>query len=213
MEQYARNDTRYLRPLAELLRAELKAKERLAWMRESCAQLIDDTSQDKAVDPETVWRLKGSDRLTPKALLILRELWHWREAEAREANRPPYFVLSHEHLVALAAKAAHSSNLEDHLPNRITIRRRASLVAALKHALKKPASQYPALRQHRGRRMSRAEQHRMLELRARRDQRAKVLGLDPSLIASRGTLATLARNGAATAENLMNWQRELLFGN
>src|SRR6266446_9379056 len=42
MTRYARNDTHYLKPLAERLKPELEAKGRLAWHQESCARLITD---------------------------------------------------------------------------------------------------------------------------------------------------------------------------
>src|SRR5438552_7535039 len=74
MERYARNDTRYLRPVAARLYAELETTGRLGWLKESCARLIREASQPKQLDPELVWRIKGSDRLTPKGLAILREL-------------------------------------------------------------------------------------------------------------------------------------------
>ena len=35
-------------------------------------------------------------------LSAVRELWRWREREAIAANRPPFFVLSHETLIAIA---------------------------------------------------------------------------------------------------------------
>ncbi len=44
MERYARNDTHYLKPLADRLKAELEAKARLAWQQESCARLIEDST-------------------------------------------------------------------------------------------------------------------------------------------------------------------------
>ena len=40
MERYARNDTHYLKPLADRLTPELEAKGRLAWHQEFCARLI-----------------------------------------------------------------------------------------------------------------------------------------------------------------------------
>src|SRR5262249_57566149 len=40
MEAYARNDTHYLKPLADFLSSELKAKGRLSWHQQSCPQLI-----------------------------------------------------------------------------------------------------------------------------------------------------------------------------
>ena len=43
-----------------------------------------------------------SSRFWIAALAVLRELWRWRETEAVAANRPPFFILAHEKLVAIA---------------------------------------------------------------------------------------------------------------
>ncbi|MBI3414929.1 MAG: ribonuclease D [Verrucomicrobia bacterium] len=108
MQIYARNDTRHLKAVADLLRAELQQKGRLRWHQEVCARLVTACAQPRTVDPDRVWRLSGSARLTRQGLAVLRELWHWREREAVAANKPPFFVLSHEQLVAIAAAASHS---------------------------------------------------------------------------------------------------------
>src|SRR5208282_2921602 len=60
MEIYARNDTHYLKPLADKLKSELVAKDRLSWHQESCACLVAECSHPIVVDDETVWRIKGS---------------------------------------------------------------------------------------------------------------------------------------------------------
>jgi ribonuclease D len=105
MEAYALNDTRHLKPLADILRAELVAKGRLAWHQESCARLISEASNVMAPDPDLVWRVKGSHLLGPPALAVLREIWHWRESEAVAANKPPYFILPPATMVHLAGVA------------------------------------------------------------------------------------------------------------
>jgi ribonuclease D len=209
MERYARNDTKYLRPLAEQLVEELDAKGRLRWLNETCSQLIQETSREKKADRENAWRIRGSDRLTPKALAILRELWQWREGEALEANKPPYFVMRHELLIDLAGRAAQLNRLP-HLP-KLPPRRESSLTHALERGLKVPASEYPALRQNKGQRLTRAEQTRTEELRLRRDQIGAELNIDPALIASRATLLKIAQHGQVEESELMSWQRDLLF--
>jgi ribonuclease D len=55
-----------------------------------------------------------------------------------------------------------------------------------------------------------AERKRFMELQKRRDEQAQKLGIDPTLIASRGTLADLARHWDKYSKELMNWQRDLL---
>ena len=69
MEEYARNDTRHLKPLSENLRAQLQEKERLSWQKETCAQLIMDCAEMPSPNKDMQWRMKGSDRLDPRGLL------------------------------------------------------------------------------------------------------------------------------------------------
>ena len=94
MENYARNDTRHLKPLSDILRKRLEEKGRIEWHRETCARLIADCSALPSADIES-WRLKGSSKLGRGPLAVLRELWQWREGEAIAANKPPYFILKY----------------------------------------------------------------------------------------------------------------------
>jgi len=210
MESYARNDTHYLKPLSDKLKLELQQKDRLAWQQESCARLIDDSTRLRPADLDSVWRVKGSHALSRPALAILRELWQWRENEAIAANRPPFFILSHETLVGIAAAVAAHRPVEPLLPRRFSPRRQAGLAEAVKSALELSADKYPEILLHKSRRPTAAEHHRFLDLEKRRDARAASLGIDATLIASRATLGDLARNWDAHAAELMNWQRELL---
>ncbi|MEY4088347.1 MAG: Ribonuclease [Verrucomicrobiota bacterium] len=210
MEEYARNDTHHLKPLADKLRAELTAKGRLAWHQESCARLIAESSQLRAADPDTVWRIKGSYVLGRAALAVLRGLWHWREAEATAANKPPFFILSHELLVKLAEAAAAQQPVDPLLPRYLSPRRRAGLAQAVQAALALPAAEHPELLRTERRRPSQAEHRRFLDLEKRRNAHAHRLDIDPTLIAPRAMLGDLARDWAAHAPGLMNWQRELL---
>ena len=211
MEQYARNDTHFLKPLADKLKVELHQKGRLAWQQEACARLIDESSRLTRLDGDTVWRLRGSHALNRPALAVLRELWHWRESEAIAANRPPFFILSHDLLVDIAFAAAHRP-IEPLLPRHLTPRRREGLTQAIHTALELPASKHPQPMRHTSRRPSESERHRFNELAKLRDARAQELGIDPTLVASRATLSDLAHNWQKHAPELMRWQRELLQG-
>jgi ribonuclease D len=210
MEQYARNDTRYLKPLADKLRSGLEAKGRLAWHQESCTQLIAECTRPRPADLDAVWRIKGSHRLGRPGLAILREVWQWRETEAIAANRPPFFVLSHESLVEVAAAAATQRSIESYLPRTFSERRHAGLAKAVQAGLKVAPDKFPKIAQRSNHRPTDAERKRFLELQKRRDAHAHQLGIDPTLIASRGTLSDLARHWDKHAGGLMNWQRELL---
>lgn len=213
MEIYARKDTRYLKPLADKLKVELQQKGRLAWHQESCARLIVETSQPPAVDVDSVWRVKGSSRLSRPALAVLRALWQWREREAVAANRPPFFILAHEKLVAIAAAAAARRPVEPLLPPRLagSLRRRDGLTEAISAGLQLSADRHPDFLRPKGHRPTEAEMHRYWELKKRRDARAHKLGMDATLIASRATLGELARDWDRYAPELMPWQRQLLM--
>jgi len=210
LERYARNDTHYIKPLADRLKQELTAKGRLAWHEESCSRLIADSTEGRPADMDSVWRVKGSHLLGRPALAILRELWQWRETEAVAANKPPFFVMSHDSLIAMAAAAVAGRAIEPFLPKHISERRRGGVLKAIGRGIDLTPEQHPKILRSLGRRPTEAERRRFAELQARRDKRAAELAIDPTLIASRATLSDLAHNWDKHAQELMKWQKELL---
>jgi ribonuclease D len=212
MERYARNDTHYLRSLQEKLKAELDAKGRLSWHQESCARLIVDATKERPPDLDLIWRIKGSHMLDRPTLAVLRELWQWRESEARRANRPPYFIISHETLVEVAEASTAVRPVEPVLPRHLSERRRYELLKAVSRGLEVSPNDHPKPVKIMNRRPSEAEHRRFLELQKRRDTRATELGIDSTLIASRATLSDLAHDWDKYSPELMNWQRKMLVG-
>ena len=209
MERYARNDTHYLKPLADRLKPELEGGGRLGWHRESCVRLIHDSTAHPA-DLDSVWRIRGSHMLERPALAILRELWQWREAEAVGANKPPYFVMSHEALVEIAAASAAARPIEPFLPRHLSERRRGGLMKAIARGQSLAPDHHPRPLRRVSRRPTEGQRRRLAELQKRRDTHAAALGIDATLIASRGMLSDLAYDWDKHAGELMNWQRELL---
>ena len=210
MERYARNDTHYLKPLADSLRRELEGLGRLAWHREACARLIEDSTRECPPDPDLAWRLKGSHLLSRPALGVLRELWGWRETEAIAANKPPFFVISHDALVNLSAAAAAERPLDPLIPRHLSERRRSGLLGAIARGIAIPPERQPKIPRSKGRRPTDGERRRFAEFQRRRDDHAARLGIDPTLIASRAMLSSLASSWEEHALELMNWQQVLL---
>ena len=210
MERYARNDTHYLKPLSDKLKAELGGKGRLGWHQESCARLISECTKEKPADMESVWRVKGSHLLGRPALAILRELWQWREGEAVTVNKPPFFVMSHQALVEIAAAASTARPVEPFLPRHFSDRRRNGLMKAIARGLNVLPENHPKILRAISRRPSEAEKKRFAEMQKVRDANAAELGIDPTLIASRATLSDLAHNWEKHAAELMDWQKKLL---
>lgn len=209
MINYAYNDSRHLRPLADLLRGQLEEKGRLDWHRQICSRLIQDYACDRPLDENSVWRLKGSSKLNRRGLAALREAFYWREREAIRANRPPYFVIRHEDLISLAQTISDHEN-PTRWPSRLSARSGKGLREAVNQAMKLPFTDCPEIQRSVRRRITEKEKKTHETLKVRRDAKAKELGIDPTLIASRSTLVKLCLENSAERNQLHSWQRELL---
>lgn len=210
MEVYARNDTHYLKPLYDLLKGELVARGREDWAAQTCRQLIVDCSRPEEPDLEREWRVKGTDRLSPRAQAIVRELFYWREKEARKSNRPPFFILSHDTVTRLAESCEKGEVDLSVLTPRFSDRRRSGVKAAIEKALELPSSEWPRLKRIQSRYPSRRELDRFDELKKQRDELAQGLGIDPTLVATKSGLLALASESAEAPAELLPWQRQLL---
>jgi len=209
MIAYAQNDTRYLSPLRDQLAAQLRERGRLSWHGEACARLVKACARASAPDPARAWRIKGSATLGPRALAALRELWGWREAEALRLDRPPYFVLSHELLLAIAERAGRGDGVGE-LPM-IRSRQRVELEAAVARAAALPEAALPERERPERPPRPGAELVRRCEaLRQRRDLRAAELEIEPTLIASKAEITALAEDWDQGLAALMTWQAELM---
>lgn len=209
MAEYAIKDVAYLKPLSDLLRTQLAEKGRLEWHQEMCERLIAENSHVPPPDPGMVWRIKGSRHLPPRALAVLRELWNWREGEAIAANRPPYFILSSEVMIGIAAASLDPGRpLEPLIPRHLTPRRRRGVVEAVARGRK--AHPLPPVVRVRAPGATEASKRRYAELERIRDKRGAELDMDATLIASRATLVALSHDWDKSAPELMRWQRALL---
>jgi ribonuclease D len=211
MEDYARADTRHLKALSDILREQLRQKQRLAWLEQSCDRLIAECAIPTSPEPDLVWRIKGSHKLARAALAVLRELWRWREQEAIAANKPPYFVLSHEALVGIAAAVIEHHPIDKLLPRYFSPRRKDGLSEAIQKGVAILPEEHPEILRFHSRRHTEAQRQRFSQLEQRRNSRATELDLDPTLIASRATLLALAEDWEQHQGDLMIWQRDLLI--
>lgn len=211
MTEYALADARFLRPLADCLRYRLKALGRLEWHAQVCQDLLESSTRPAEPKVRPAWQIKGAARLFPRALAVLREIWRWREKEAIAANRPPFFVLDHDRLLRIAELAAMSDGFVDLIPRRYSQPRRRSLILAVEKGMGAAEAELPRMHRERGERMSERQKRRFEQLRDRRDQAARTLGLDPSFVASKSTLSALAL-GHDPEEHVLPWQAGLLFG-
>ena len=108
--EYAAADVRYLLELQSVLSQRLLTLGRTAWVREECARLEEVRYTEP--NPETAFlSVKGARELDERGLALLRSLFRFRENEARQQHRPPFFIIPDAALVYLAANPA--SSLQD----------------------------------------------------------------------------------------------------
>ena len=206
---YALNDSRHLRSVADRLRDELIEKGRLEWHEQICERLIQEHSSDRELDLDQAWRLKGSSKLNRRSLTILREVWHWREREAVDANKPPYFIVRHEDLVELAETVI-VPETKTVWPHKLSNRRFNSLRDAVGKALDLDPKEFPETPRIKRQRINASEKRFYESLKVLRDKQAEGLKIDPTLIASRSTLVKLSLEDGEERQRILPWQRELL---
>ena len=191
---YAAADVLHLHALVALLEADLAAKGRLEWHAEECARLVAQDLSPAPEDPETDWRIKGSNAISPKERAFLRELWRAREERARALDLPPFRVLHNEALLVLSRRsAAGERDLAALFPRPLPSPFAARVREALDRAAALPPSAWPPPRRGEIVRPEPALEKAVNALRTRRDGVALHLGLDPGVLASRAALVEIAR--------------------
>lgn len=100
---YALNDVRYLLGVRDRLETELKALGRYEWFIEEVDRQYTECRNDET---EQWRRLAGCAGFSRRELVILRELWLWREGEAARRNIPPRRVLRDDLMIELARRGS-----------------------------------------------------------------------------------------------------------
>lgn len=104
--KYALEDVRHLLPLYDRLEKILKKRERRAWYEEELVQW--QAGVVEASSRKDWRRVSGIGKLGPQGLAIVREIWHWRQQEAQERNRPPRRILRDDLIVEMAKRKVDS---------------------------------------------------------------------------------------------------------
>ena len=202
--EYAANDVTYLVAMAENLRERLVQFGRLTWAEEEC-QRLEQTRYVPPAPPEVSFlRVKGSDRMTPRELAILREVFLAREEAAARLDCPPFQVVPNETLVEIAQTSASSSvsDLEPMAGPGITGpsppgagRWRNLLGAAIARGQQGP-EYHREPRKRVGNPWTPESRVRLQRLKQWRTERGTALGLDPSLLWPTASLERWAQQAA-----------------
>jgi ribonuclease D len=189
---YARLDSRYLLPLCDLLTNELRSKHRWREAQEAFADLPDLVYVEKSFDPEGFWRSKEVRDLRPAEIAIFRELYLWRDQQARALDQPPFKVLTDQLLYRLSQGQPRSLDGLPLNPRQVQ-RFGAAILEAIARGQVAPAPQPPVRRTNGEGRPDPEAAARYDRLRAWRTKRAAERGVELDVILNNETLMAIAR--------------------
>jgi ribonuclease D len=196
MLDYAAADTHYLPALRDLLREKLEQAGRWSWAVEEFRLLEEVRWTTPGPAAEAYLRMKGAKTLKGRALLVLRDLYAWRESVARELDRATFRVMSNEVLLAMAetppTTLAEIRAIKGVSVDLVT-RRGADILGAIRRGQETPASEIPVFE--RTRRPSRDPEFdaALDRLKLARNEAAVRLGLAPGVLCPNGALEAVAR--------------------
>ena len=140
--EYAVQDVIHLIPLRDKLHSQLETMGRLEWFQGEMESWRQRTEESES---RSRWRrVNGTAGLSRRSLMVVKELWHWREEKARQRDCLSRRVLRDDLIVELARRARpdvsqiravrglQRRDLQKHLPD---------LSACIDRALSQPVDQ------------------------------------------------------------------------
>lgn len=113
--RYAQEDVAHLPEIERKLRQRLESLGRLAWAEAASAEVA--AAALERLPPDAAWRrLRGIERLPPRARRIARSLAEWREREAERRDLARPFLLRDPTLLALARRGTIDPSKLEKLP-------------------------------------------------------------------------------------------------
>jgi ribonuclease D len=205
---YAAADVTHLITLTERLERELRKAKRLSWAQEEFENLCRRQWPERIFDRLGYLRIKGARNLEPIPLSVLRELYLVRDKRAREIDRPPFKVLGNRTLLEIATlqpKSEKALGSIKGVTDLILRRFGREVLAAVERGAKKSHGPIPKASSAPGasprRRLDRATERRVLQLKRWRTVAAKETALDPGVLCPNAVLEAIAwRNPSEPAD-------------
>lgn len=200
MMNYARMDTRYLIPLADILRKQLREQGRLELAKEDFQRLSQVAAGTHENNGTSFWRISGSQDLSPRQAAVLQELCSYRDARARATNQPPFRILSNQTLLELAQRMPRKrGELNDvtGLSQKMIDRHAAGLLSAVERGIVGPPAYRPV-----NQRPSDDLLWRLEQLRNWRKTTAREMGVESDVVLPRDVLEAVAERDPRTVEEL-----------
>jgi ribonuclease D len=133
---YAASDVVHLLTLADEIAARLKNLGRTDWVAEELARL-QEIRYEPPDPPEVAYiTLRGARRLSGRSLAVLRELYVFRDLEARRRGQPPYKVVSNQAIMELSKNPTLKPESVKGISRRVLERAEGRLEAAIQRGLR-----------------------------------------------------------------------------
>jgi ribonuclease D len=207
MMNYARMDTRYLIPLADILRKQLEKSGRQELAEEDFQRLTQIAAGSHENGSSGFWRVSGSQDLTPRQAAVLQELCNYRDNRARASNQPPFRILSNQTLLELAQRMPRKRgdlNQVTGLSPKMIDRHASGLLSAVERGIVGP----PAYRPY-NQRPSDDLLWRLDQLRNWRKLTAREMGVESDIVLPRDVMEAIALRDPRTTDDLVEVMRDL----
>lgn len=201
--EYARGDTHFLPALREVMSLSLRRMGRMRHLREECRILEKRKWQGKSFDADGYLLIKRANTLDDAGKRVLRRLYLYRDAAAREMDRPTFKVMPDQVLVRVAeAKPKSLADLDRLFPGMSAMKRRhgkhlvENVLQGLQDDFEIPRAPKTRRKRRTGPRprlTGRVQERVLNELKDWRNRRVEgTEGLTPYLVASNTTLKAIA---------------------
>jgi len=194
MKAYARLDTHFLLPLRDRLKEELQTAGRWALAEEDfnrlCAVNWHNNGHPDDVNLTAFWRISGIQDLGPHQLAVLRELYNYRDQQARITNQPHFKIMSNQVLLEVAQTCPHYIQELHLLPSfsDLQIRRYGkALLEAVRRGIQAPPLKRPSPQ-----RTEEQVTNRLETLRNWRKKTGLAMGVESDVVLPRDLLYTIA---------------------
>ncbi len=212
---YARGDTHYLLALREIMLPRLRRLHRTRHLREECRLLEKREWSAKPFDPDGWLDIKRAGELDEDGMRVLRQLYLYRDRQARKMDRPVYKVIPDGVLFSVAKRCPETPDELDALFRRKSALRRRHGPALVKAVLDGLDDDSPLPPLRRKRKRKRPQTKLRTRLRGRQAERVMaglkqwrndLIESDPSLtpftVASNATLKWIASLRPQSLEEL-----------
>jgi ribonuclease D len=143
---YALEDVEHVLQIWDRQRKELASRTRLEWAEAEFNRMIDEIDVERT--RENWRRIPGIQRLNPRELAVLREVFLWRERDSQERDKPARKTLRDDLLIEIARRQPRTVNdlMATRDMNRSDYRRAApDILESIARGLEVPAHDLPTM--------------------------------------------------------------------